>query len=178
MAFAQQYNPLAPDRINKMASLKPSDLDSFDIAILAELERCNTTPLRVIGERVNLSTAAVQRRIRSLEKGGVIQGNVAIIDPEWAGKPITVVTEVHMERTDISELNALKAAFSIPEIQQCYYVTGDADFFIIMNVRTMKDYEDIARRIFYEHKSVKWFRTIVVMDRVKIGISAPFDVDK
>lgn len=161
-----------------MAYLKPSDLDAFDHAILAELQRCNTTPLRVIGERVNLSTAAVQRRVRALEEGGVIQGNVAIIDPEWAGKPITIVTEVHMERTDIGELNALKATFSIPEIQQCYYVTGDADFFLIMNVRTMNEYEDLARKIFYENKSVKWFRTIVVMDRVKVGLSAPFDAEK
>jgi Lrp/AsnC family leucine-responsive transcriptional regulator len=157
-----------------MGSLKASDLDSFDLAILAILEQSNTTALRVIGEKVNLSTAAVQRRIRRLEDGGVIKGNVAVIDPEWAGRPITIITEVHMDRTDISELNALKTAFSVPEVQQCYYVTGDADFILIINVATMREYEDLARRMFYENKSVKWFRTIVVMNRVKVGLTAPF----
>ena len=157
-----------------MSTLRPSDLDHFDLAILAILEQSNTIPLRVIGEKVNLSTAAVQRRIRRLEEGGVIKGNIAVIDPEWAGKPITIIAEVHMDRTEIGELNALKKAFSVPEVQQCYYVTGDADFFLIINVSTMSEYEDLARRMFYENKDVKWFRTIVVMNRVKVGLTAPF----
>lgn len=157
-----------------MSALRPSDLDSFDLAILAILEQNNTIPLRVIGEKINLSTAAVQRRIRRLEEGGVITGNVAVIDPEWAGKPITIIAEVHMDRTDIGELNALKRSFSVPEVQQCYYVTGDADFILIINVSTMSEYEDLARRMFYENKDVKWFRTIVVMNRVKVGLTSPF----
>jgi Lrp/AsnC family leucine-responsive transcriptional regulator len=47
-----------------MAAQKPLELDTFDIAILNAVQRCYTTPLRVIGEQVNLSTAAVQRRIK------------------------------------------------------------------------------------------------------------------
>ena len=49
-----------------MASQKSLELDAFDIAILNAVQRCYTTPLRVIGEEVNLSTAAVQRRIEAL----------------------------------------------------------------------------------------------------------------
>lgn len=47
-------------------------LDSFDLAILNILQRDNTTPQRVIGEAVNLSAPAVQRRIRRMEEAGVI----------------------------------------------------------------------------------------------------------
>ena len=50
----------------------PPPLDDFDRAILKHLQRDNTTALRVIGEQVNLSTAAVQRRIKRMEQSGEI----------------------------------------------------------------------------------------------------------
>jgi DNA-binding Lrp family transcriptional regulator len=55
--------------------------DSFDLAVLNILQRGNTTPQRVIGEAVNLSAPAVQRRIRRMEEAGFMQANVAVIDP-------------------------------------------------------------------------------------------------
>lgn len=67
-------------------------LDSFDLAILSILQRDNTTPQRVIGEAVNLSAPAVQRRIRPMEEVGVIQANVAVIDPIQVGQAITILT--------------------------------------------------------------------------------------
>lgn len=67
----------------------------------------------------------------------------------------------------------MKAHLLGPEVQQCYYVTGDSDFVLVLTVATMAEYESIARRLFYEQKNIKWFRIIVVMDRVKIGLSLP-----
>ena len=60
-------------------------LDSYDRAILAILQEDNRTPQRAIGERVNLSAPAVQRRIRRMEQDGVIQANVALLDPAAFG---------------------------------------------------------------------------------------------
>jgi DNA-binding Lrp family transcriptional regulator len=81
---------------------------------------------------------------------------------------------VHAERTHLEDLDAMKAHLSGPEIQQCYYVTGDADFVLVVTVATMADYEALAGRLFYKNKNVKWFRSIVVMDRVKVGLTLPF----
>ncbi|MBR0898931.1 Lrp/AsnC family transcriptional regulator [Bradyrhizobium tropiciagri] len=156
-----------------MRATKLPELDDFDHAILRELQESNATPLHKIAERVNLSTAAVQRRIRRLEETGVIQANVAIVDPTRIGLPITILVEVHVERAHMEDLDAMKAHLSGPEVQQCYYVTGDADFVLVVTVATMADYEDLARRLFYEHKNIKWFRSIVVMDRVKVGLTLP-----
>ena len=61
-------------------------LDSFDLAILSILQWDNSTPQRVIGEAVNLSAPSVQRRIRRMKEAGVIQVNVATIDPTQGGK--------------------------------------------------------------------------------------------
>lgn len=60
-----------------------------------------------------------------------------------------------------------------PEVQQCYYVTGDADFMLVIVVPTMADYEALTRRLFFDGGNVKRFRTLVVMDRVKVGLGVP-----
>ncbi|TIO55284.1 MAG: Lrp/AsnC family transcriptional regulator, partial [Mesorhizobium sp.] len=60
-----------------------------------------------------------------------------------------------------------------PEVQQCYYVTGEADFILVVTVATMADYEALTRRLFFENNNVRRFRTFVAMDRVKVGLEVP-----
>jgi Lrp/AsnC family leucine-responsive transcriptional regulator len=151
-------------------------LDSFDRAILDILQRDNTTPQRAIGEAVNLSAPAVQRRIRRMEEEGVIQANVAVVDPHKVGRPLTIVVSVELESERIDLIDATKKSFAAaPQIQQCYYVTGDADFMLVITVATMADYEEFTRRVFFGDNNIKRFRTFVAMDRVKTGSSVPLD---
>ena len=150
------------------------ELDSFDQAILGILQRDNGTTQRIIGEAVNLSAPAVQRRIRRLEEAGVIRANVAVLDPEKVGRAITLIVDVELvsERTEL--IDAAKQSFAeAPEVQQCYFVTGQADFVLVMTVATMADYEALARRLFHSNENVKRFRTLVTMDRVKVGLELP-----
>lgn len=151
-------------------------LDRFDRAILAILQEDNTTPQRRIGERVNLSAAAVQRRIRRMEESGVIEANVARVDPAKLGRPISLVVEVSVESERLDLLDASKARFAgAPEVQQCYYVTGETDFVLIVTVTDMAEYQALTRRLFFADGNVKSFRTHVVMDRVKAGSAVPVD---
>ena len=150
------------------------DLDSFDWAILGILQRNNGTSQRAIGEAVNLSAPAVQRRIRRMEEDGVIRANVAVIEPGKVGRAITLIVDVELvsERTEL--IDAAKRSFAeAPEVQQCYFVTGQADFVLVMTVATMEDYEALARRLFHSNENVKRFRTLVTMDRVKVGLELP-----
>ncbi len=70
--------------------------DNLDRRILAILQQDNTTPQRTIGETVNLSAPAVQRRIKRMSDEGVIRANVAIIDPMAVGQSITIFVEVEV----------------------------------------------------------------------------------
>lgn len=149
------------------------DLDGFDWSILALVQHDNAVPLRTLAEKVNLSTAAVQRRIKRLEEGGVIIANVAVVDPAKAGKPITIIAEVSVERTSSDALAATKASFCVSQVQQCYYVTGEADFVLVLNVASMQEYQDLAGQLFAENPNVKWFKTLVALDRVKVGLHVP-----
>lgn len=149
---------LTPDKLT---------LDKFDLDLLERLQKNCQTPLRELAEAVHLSTATVQRRIQRLKETGHIQANVAVLDPDRLGQVITLMVEVHVEKTHTTELEQLKSSFSGPEIQQCYYVTGDADFMLVILVPNMTTFQEICDRLFHNNPNVKWFRTIVVLDRVK-----------
>ena len=145
-------------------------LDTFDVAILRILQVNNSTPHREIGAAVNLSAPSVQRRIRRMETGGVITANVAQVAPEAVGLPLTIAVQVELVSETPDDIDKMKRRFlDAPEIQQCYYVTGDADFILVIVVESMSVYEELTRRLFFQGGNVRKFRTFVSMDAVKRG---------
>jgi Lrp/AsnC family leucine-responsive transcriptional regulator len=151
-----------------------SVLDPFDLKILRILQRNNLTSQRDIAQQVNLSPAAVHRRIQRLQETGIISRQAAVLVPEKVGRPITLIVEVSVESERIEALSDLKRVFAAaPEVQQCYYVTGDGDFVLIITARDMTEYEQLTQRLFFGHKNVKRFRTSVAMDRVKATLEVP-----
>lgn len=70
----------------------------------------------------------------------------------------------------MNSLRQLKKDFSGPEVQQCYYVTGDADFMLVLLVSHMQRFQELCDQMFHNNANVKWFRTIVVLDRVKVTL--------
>lgn len=149
-------------------------IDQHDRAILALLQQDNRMPQRLIAERVNLSAPAVQRRIQKLESGNFIAANAAIVDPAAIGRPLTIIVEVEVESERADRIDALKRQFNeAVEVQQCYYVTGETDFVLIVTVPTMAAYEELTRRLFFADKNIRRFRTFVAMDRVKASLTVP-----
>lgn len=150
------------------------ELDQFDLKILQILQEDNLTPQRNIGEAIGLSAAAVQRRIKKMRELNIIQADVAIINREKIGHPITLFVEVELETEKIALIDEAKEIFlNTPEVQQCYYVTGNADFILIIIVPSMHEYEKLTRRIFFSNKNMKQFRTLVTLDIVKLGMKVP-----
>src|SRR3546814_18613450 len=66
-----------------------------------------------------------------------------------------------------------KSIQATPEVMQCYYVTGEADFIILLTARDMKSYERFTQRFFFDTPQIRRFRTFVVMDRTEVGLSIP-----
>lgn len=148
--------------------------DSFDKNILRILQRNNLTTQREIAYSVNLSAAAVHRRIHRLQADGVIVANTAILSPAKVGRPISVIVELEVESERPEQLEQVKRSLSeAPEIQQCYYVTGDVDFIVIASVTDMSEYEQLTKRLFFSNPNIKKFRTYVAMDRVKASFEMP-----
>lgn len=153
-----------------MAPFQKHQLDPFDRAILAIIQQDTKTPQRAIAERVNLSAAAVQRRIAAMEAAGIIAANVAVVEPASIGMDITALVEVHLRDERAKTVDAAKALFrDTPEVQQCYYVTGGVSFVLTIIVSDMRSYEALTRRLFNDNELVNSFRSLVVLDRVKAG---------
>lgn len=147
-------------------------LDSFDKAILRIVQSDNKMPQRAIAEAVNLSAAAVQRRIAAMEDAGIIRRNVALVDPAALGLTITSLVEVRLTDEHAATVAAAKALFlDTPEIQQCYYVTGGISFVLVIVTADMPAYEALTRRLFVDNDRVESFRSLIALDRVKSDTS-------
>lgn len=150
------------------SSFSPRALDAFDRAILRIVQQDNKTPQRAIAEAVNLSPAAVQRRIAAMEAAGVIARNVAVVEPDVLSLAITALVEVHLRDERASTVDAAKALFrDTPDVQQCYYVTGGVSFVLVILSRDMRSYEALTRSLFAENDLVDRYRSLIALDRVK-----------
>ncbi len=149
-------------------------LDAYDLKLLALLQADGKRPQRQLAEAVNLSPSAVNRRIAALEAQGVISATVAVVEPVAVQRPTTIVVQVTLENERIDLLDAVRRRFvECPQVQQVYYVTGDFDFLLILNVRDMAEYEQLTRALFFASGNVKAFKTSVVMQRAKVSLAVP-----
>lgn len=154
------------------------ELDRIDVALLRAVQRNNRLTSDELSVKVGLSPTACQRRLKRLRDGGVIEADVAIVAPKAVGRPITMLVLVTLERERADIVDRFKAAIrSTPEVMTGYYVTGDADFVLVVTARDMEDYEQFTRRFFYENHDIKGFKTMVAMDRVKASFELPISLD-
>ena len=150
------------------------ELDQFDTALLRELQRNTRVTSEELAYRVGLSPTACQRRVKRLRETGVIRAEVAVVSPDAGANRVTLIVEIELERGRADIIDDFKREVqAIPEIQQCYYVTGKADFVLIMTAADMEEYERLTRRIFFANPNIQHFTTIVVMDSVKVGLEVP-----
>ncbi len=149
-------------------------LDRIDVKLLEAVQLNNRLTSDELAGSVGLSATACQRRLKKLRDEGVIEGDVAIVSPKAAGRPVSMLVLVSLERERADIIDRFKNAIrSTKEVMTGYYVTGDADFVLVVTARDMEEYEQFTRRFFYENPDIKSFKTLVVMDRVKAGFVLP-----
>lgn len=147
-------------------------LDEFDKKILNQLQQNNRITAEELGIMVNLSTSAVQRRIKRLRQDKIIEADVSIISPATLGIGITCILDVTLHLGNSEVINRFKSLMAASgEVMQCYYVTGTYDFVVIVNTKDMKQYEEFSKKYLMDNVDVKQFYTHVVMEKVKAGFS-------
>ncbi len=152
------------------------DLDSFDRKILTHIQRNARLTAADLSQLVGLSPSACHRRLSILREAGVIQAEIAVIDPKAVGSRITMIVTVTLEREHSDVITEFKRACrENVEITQCYYVTGQSDFVMVLTSRSMDAYDAFVERFLFSNRNVRRFETMVVMDRVKLGFDLPID---
>lgn len=140
------------------------DLDQFDVKLLNLVQDNNLMTSEHLADRVGLSATACQRRLKRLRADGVISADVALIAPKATGSPVTLIVMVALEREQLDLLDSFRRRIeSYPEVTQCYYVTGNVDFIMVVRVSTMEAYAEFTERAFFGDKNVKAFQTYATM---------------
>lgn len=149
-------------------------IDGFDRKILEIVQLSNRKTTDQIADKVGLSPAAVQRRLKRLREQRIILSDVAVLDPRAVGREITILVQVKVEHERLDLLDEFKRDMkSNPMVQHCYYVTGSADFILIVVATSMDEYNAFTRSAFFGNENIRSFETNVVMERVKVGMFVP-----
>jgi DNA-binding Lrp family transcriptional regulator len=121
-------------------------MDRIDRLILEALQRDGRISNKQLAQEVHLSESACLRRVRALEDEGLIERYVALVNQEKAGMPGDVLVHIGLHREEQSELEAFELAVrEIPEVMECYLMTGEFDYLLRVVVADMADFERIHK---------------------------------
>lgn len=149
-------------------------MDRFDALLLEALQQDSRQTADAVSKQVGLSADACRKRLARLRKSGIIEAETARLNPEQINRPLMLIVEVTLQNERKNDLDQFKQQMQrAPEVMQCYYVTGNSDFVLLISARDMAEYEDFTRRHFFDDDNILRFRTSVVMDRVKQGFALP-----
>lgn len=118
--------------------------DTIDATILDELQRNGRLSNVELAERVGLSESACLRRVKALDDKGIITHYAAHLDAKAVGLPGTVFVRVSLTSQREEQLITFeKAVTSVPEVMECYLMSGDVDYIIRVVVKDAPDYERV-----------------------------------
>jgi len=153
-------------------------LDRIDRQILALLQADAALPIQKIAEQVGLSVNPCWRRIRQMESAGVIQGRVAVVNPEKVGLGLTVYVRVKTREHSADwarRLNEVIAA--IPEILECHRIGGDVDYLLKVVVADMADYDRTYKELIARLPSLADVSALFSMERLKSATALPIPAE-
>ena len=123
-------------------------LDRFDKLILEALQKDGRISNVQLAHHVSLSESACLRRVRALEESGMISRYVALVSQNEAGLPGNVFVQIGLHREVESDLAAFEDAVrDIPEVMECYLMTGEFDYLLRVVVADMADFERIHKTV-------------------------------
>ena len=121
-------------------------MDRFDRLILEALQQDGRISNKQLAKLVHLSESACLRRVRALEEDGMIERYVAMVSQSKVGLPGDVLVHIGLHREEQSELAAFEEAVrNIPEVMECYLMTGEFDYLLRVVVADMADFERIHK---------------------------------
>ncbi len=154
--------------------LSGCDMDNIDRRILAELQRQGDVPIQELGERVGLSHTPCWRRVKRLEERGVIKRRVALLDAEQLDLAVNVFVNVNLRRHQENALNRFEAAVQeIPEIVECYTVSGETDFLLRVVVADVTAYEHLLKATLVHLPEVGNLTSTFALRQVKYTTALP-----
>lgn len=151
-------------------------LDDLDRLILQTLQENGRISNADLARTINLSAPATHARIKRLEQEGFIDRYVALLDHEMAGFNMLCFVRVGLEKHQMAPVETFRAAVQqMPEVLECYFITGDADYLLKVAVRNREDLEHFLVDRLTPTPGVARVYTSLVLTEVKSTTALPLD---
>lgn len=153
-------------------------LDSIDLQLLGQLQRDASLSNQELAARVHTSPATCLRRVKRLRDAGLIERQVALLNPErlahTLGHGLTALIEITLDRQDAAALEAFESRVAQDSaVQQCYRVSPGPDFCLVVHARDMPGYQALTQRLFTSDANVRNVKAFFSVKRSKFGAELP-----
>lgn len=153
-------------------------LDKLDLRILKILQENSKITNLELSKRIGLSPAPTLERVKKLEQSGIIQSYHANVDPGLLGLNVKtfVLVSLAWQKPNALE-NFITKVKAIPEITECYIITGDADFILKIVCRDIPNYEKLLYKTLSQIEEIERLKTLMTLSKVKVENVLPYDYE-
>lgn len=153
-------------------------IDDTDLALLDALQTDASQANQTLAARCGISPATSLRRIKRLERLGLIERRVALLQPERLGQALghglTVLVEVSLDRQGDEHLQAFEDhVVGHAAVQQVYRVSPGPDFVLVLAVRDVPAYQALAQQLFTQLANVRNVKAFFSVKRAKFAPALP-----
>jgi len=150
------------------------ELDKIDLRILAELQRDASLTNVELAARVNLSPSPCLARVRALKQSGLISKHVTLLDPRKLGLNVNVFIQVSLEKQTRAGLESFeRAVLALPQVMECYLMSGDSDYLIRVLVPEVQALEHFIVDKLTRLAGVASIRSSFALKQVKYQTALP-----
>jgi len=151
-----------------------NELTRSDLQLLDALQKNTGLSQIELAEQTGMSRTSVWRRIRELEDSGLIEARVALLNPKLLGLQIHVLLSVSMvEHSDKTRKEFEAHVETLPEVMECFSVSGDRDYLLQIISKDMDSYNDFLNNRILHHASVHSASSSFALRRVKYTTALP-----
>jgi DNA-binding Lrp family transcriptional regulator len=156
----------------------PEKLDKIDLKILRILQENSKITNLDLSKKIGLSPAPTLERVKKLENNEVISSYHAIVNPQAMGLNVKTFVLVSLAWQKENALNHfLDKIKEIPEIVECYIITGEADFLIKIVCRDIPTYEQLLFKTLSQIEEIERLKTLMTLSTVKDTKVLPYKYD-
>ena len=151
-----------------------NNLSSSERRLLDAMQKDTNLSQIDLAELSGKSRTSVWRLIREFEDAGLIEGKVALLNPKELGLQIHVMLSVSMvKHSDRTRKEFESHVQTIPEVMECYSVSGDRDYVLLIISRNMESYNEFLNKMILDHPSVHSASSSFALRRVKYTTALP-----
>ena len=162
--------------------MEDASMDAIDLQLLGLLQDDASRSNQWLAAQAGISPPTCLRRVRRLHESGLIERQVAILNPDRLaavqGHGLACIVEVSLDRQGAEHMDAFEArAVAEPAVQQCWRVAPGPDFMLVVHSRYMPDYLALAQRLFTADANVRNAKAFFSTKRAKFETKLPLALD-